>query len=222
MTLSNDQRKVTITVQNADPDGSGNRRDHVFEMIAGGEEGLTIAPQLRTGTKAPGGETSQLLNTLFSEITGNNNLNQYVALDLGTGQMTWTLSFQGWEGATDLQGSPLQWGDTGNTGAVTKTDATGADPLTQMSVFFYVLYNTRVDSLPEQVGGTVASAGPAKLQFGQYHPNGVYDPLDVVFEDPGSDFRGADPSVFSGSITCIYAADLGKAADTDARTERGT
>lgn len=223
MTLNDDQQKVKLTVRNADPDRSGTRRDHVFEMIAGGESpGLQVQPSLRTGTRAPAGGTAQLLNTLFSEITDSGNLNEFVALDLGTGQMSWTLNFQSWEGATGLNGNALQWGDTGDETTLTKTDATGEDPLTQMSCLFYVLRNTRIDSLPEQVGGSVASSGPAELQFGQYHPDGVYDPADVVFEEPGADFAGADPSAFSGSITCILAADLGKGADTDARTERGT
>lgn len=221
MPLTNDQRLVRITIT-SDPDNSGNRRDHVFEMVAGDDStGLSVQEELRTGTVAPGGIDADVLNSLYSEITGGDSLNEDVTLDLGANQFAVTLDFQGWEGATDLDGNPLQWGDSGDSSTLTKTDATGEGPLTQMQVFMFVLKNSRIDSMPPEVGGPVASDGPAKLEYGQYHADGIYDPMDVVFENPGATHMGASPSTYDGSLTCIAAADLGEYFDAQARTKRG-
>ncbi|MFC7044304.1 hypothetical protein ACFQH6_20695 [Halobacteriaceae archaeon GCM10025711] len=214
MTLTDQQQIARITVT-GDPDGQG-RRNFVFEAKAGGEEGLQVREYIRTGTIGGGSTINSFLqNQDILPIDGS--LNQSIYLDLGRNQHIFELDFQGW------QGSQYQWGDTGDDTELTATDATGEDPITQMQIFLHVLNNVQVDSLPEQTATFpgVGSDGPALLEFGQHTTDGVLDPVNVVFEDPGTAFSGSNPSSFDGTVTCIEAADLGQAWDTTENTKLG-
>jgi hypothetical protein len=219
MTLTDTEKLVELRVT-GDPTGSGTPSTAIFQMVAGTPE-LQLQQSIRTGTIASG--SAQLLTTFFNEITGQEDaLNEEVVIDVGTGQHTVELSFSAWAGGTDYQGNTLQWGDTGDATTLTKTDATGEHAMRKMQCLFFWLKNSRIDSLPEELGGSLASGGPAELRFGQHTPGGVYDPLDVVLEEPSGSYGGEAPTTFSGNIRCISVADLGSAADAEARTPRGT
>ncbi|OYR54323.1 hypothetical protein DJ70_14155 [Halorubrum halodurans] len=86
----------------------------------------------------------------------------------------------------------------------------------------YWLRNTRISSVSGELfpGAGIAGDGPATLRYGQYREGGVYDPLDVILENPGADFPGESMSTYSGSITCIEAIDAGEAIDAVARSTR--
>lgn len=205
MTLTAEQRKVIVTV-NGDPDGGG-ARDHIFEMVAGGDEGLSIRPYLRTGYLIAG--RGNLVNTIIQEFTDSGESpRKGFYFDAGNGEYIHEIDFQGWEGA-QYEGQALQWGDTGDDSNITATDATGADPITQIQILLYVIRNVQIDS-----------RNPATLEFGQHSDGGVLDPLDVVFEEPGAVHQGSTPSTFDGSLTCIEAASLEEAWDAIANDTR--
>jgi len=219
MELEDYEKLVELRVT-GDPDGSGSTRDGVFQMVAG-SPALELQQSIRTGTIASG--SAQLFTTFYNEITGQEGgLNEEVVIDPGTGQHTVTFSFSAWEGGTDFQGNTLQWGDTGNASTLTKTDATGEHAQRKLQCLFYWLKNSRIDSLPEDLAGPLASGGVATLSWGQHSSQGVYDPMDVVLEEPSGTYTGEEPTQFTGSITAISVADLGSDSDAEARTPRGT
>ncbi|MFB6237515.1 MAG: hypothetical protein ABEH81_04005 [Halopenitus sp.] len=190
-----------------DPDGEG-LREATFVFAAGDESegGLSEDFNLRTGYVTEG--VGKILQTLLSEFDSDfGGPNKGLFINLGSGQMTWTINFSSWEG------SPYQWGDTGDASTVTKTDATGADATTQRDVLAYWLRNTRVDSLPEGIPGSDAAIGT--LHIGDYHPGGMYEPLRVVFEEPSLSRSG--PSTLTGNITFIEAADLRSSDNAEGR-----
>jgi hypothetical protein len=217
--LQDYEKTVTLEIT-GDPSGTGSTSTATFEFVAG-DPAIQIQESVRTGTVTSTG--AQLLTTFFNEITDQEDaLNEVVAIGLGTGQYTIEISFSSWGGATDFQGNTLQWGDTGDQSTLTKTDATGEPAPRQLSCLMYWIKNTRIDSLPEDLGGSLASGGPAKLSFGQHTSQGVYDPVDVILEEPSGTYSGEEPSTFTGTLTCVAVADLGETYDSEARTPRGT
>ncbi|WP_143421047.1 hypothetical protein [Halorubrum halodurans] len=218
--LPPEERVASLTIE-GDPDGQG-RREAVFEMFTGGSEGLSLNEEQRTQVRAtPGSGFLALIDGTVGDFI-NSPINKDLFLNLGSSQFAVTIDFNSWEGATGPDGQPLQWGDTGDASEMTKTDCTSEPPTRQISCLMYWLRNTRISSVSGELfpGAGIAGDGPATLRYGQYREGGVYDPLDVILENPGADFPGESMSTYSGSITCIEAIDAGEAIDAVARSTR--
>ena len=213
-------RVASLTIS-GDPDGQG-RRDAVFEMYHGGEDGLSIAPEQRTQVKAtPGSGFLALIDGVVGDQI-DVPINKDLFINLGGSQFAVTINFNSWEGATGPEGDPLQWGDSGDDSTFEKSDATGEHPTRQIACLMWWLRNTRISSVEGELfpGAEIVGDGPAVLRYGQHREGGVYDPIPVVLENPGADYPGGSPSTFTGSITCIEALSLGDPIDATARTTR--
>lgn len=185
--------KLTL---DADVDGDGTVESGVFELAGD----VSIDLGVRTNFVVNG--LGATINSIFSETVGDGeSKRQGLWIDLGGGVEEYTISFNGWEG------SSRQWGDgTSNAAA----DATGEDPMTQVSVLQKYL-----------IVGEFDSRGAATLEWGEFSSSGEYSPIDVVIEDPSLsvDFsEGESRSTFDGSITCLSAADLTSSTDGTKRT----
>lgn len=182
----------------ADVDGDGNDEDGVFEMRGD----LNISLGTRTGyLYEGGGQSSNVTAALISAIEGatdgqisGDGKRKKISIDVGGGVHYCEIDFTGWQGSTD------QWGDGSATGpgSPTAADATGANPLIQMSILDRYLQIARIDS-----------TNPATLEVAEYSENGFYGPLDVLVEEPGFTFNAEQQvSIHEGSIVFLEAADI--------------
>jgi hypothetical protein len=169
---------------------------------------MSISPGLRTGYVVGG--RGSTVNAVLGAATGqgSDSKRKGVYIDAGGGAMTWELQFRQWEGSTDKQDDPLQWGDSPDPGVHTKTSATGADAFSKLECLMYWLEQTTIDS--DQ---------PAQLEYGQHYAEGVYDPKDVVLEEPRIQQTAEDGSWISGSMTLVSAANLQEILDAVVRTQ---
>lgn len=178
-------QKAKLTVD-ADVDGDGSAETGIFEF----EGNLNITTGIRTGFIIE--NRGSTINSVVSSNIGNGESKRRgVFLDLGGGTHYVEVNFRGWEG------SPGQWGDDGTDDGVSKTDATGAGPVSQLDVLKKYL-----------LVGEFDSRGPATLEYGEYSSSGVYEPLDVVVEAPQSTKAAEDGSWFDGSITFLEVIDM--------------
>lgn len=191
---------ATLTIV-GDPDGDGTEETGVFEM--GGN--LQVTPSLRTGFIA-GGQQSQVNSIIANLIDPGDSQNQQFFIDAGAGAHAVEVQFRGWEGAQDAAGNSLQWGDTGDDTQLTATDATGANPISQICVLMQYLLTGNIDS-----------RNPATFEWGEWSTDGLYEPLDVVLEGPEMVRAAEDGSWFDGTLTVIAAADLQQAYDATQR-----
>jgi len=194
------EKYATLTLQ-GDPDGDGVEETGTFQF--GGN--LQITPSLRTGFLA-GGTQSQLNSVIANLIDAGESQNQQFFVDAGAGAHAIEIQFRGWEGAQDSAGNPLKWGDSGDPGQLTATDATAASPISQICVFMQYLLT-----------GTIDSRNPATLEWGEWAADGLYEPLNVVPEGPELTRAAEDGSWFEGTLTLISAADLQDAYDATKR-----
>lgn len=209
MTLSDDQTTATLIVH-ADPDDSGTARDFTYDMEVGGDTTpWEVTEGIRTGTIS--GQSG--IHTILSELLGSGeSRNQTIALDLGTNVFVVSIE------ATTTPGGT--WGD--GSGSL-PADATNADPIEKQNHLSWVLNQTPIDSLPEDLAGEVTgSFGPATLEYGMRHPDGPLDPLDVIVESPRLTMSSTTPSAITVSMECVLAADLGTTFDAQGNTKRGT
>lgn len=180
------QARLTVEV---DVDGDATKEIGVFDF----EGDLRVDTGIRTGYLLDG--RGGTVNSVVSESVGDGTSKRKgVYLDLGSGVHYATVEFRGWEG------SPGRWGngeDGRGDSNVTESDAEGAGPLSQIDVLKQYL-----------LVGEVDSRNPATLEYGEFSTNGVYDPLDVVFEQPTFRRSADDGSFFDGSITFLEAVDL--------------
>ncbi|WP_049986823.1 hypothetical protein [Halobellus rufus] len=142
-------------------------------------------------------------------IDPGDSQNQQFFLDAGAGAMALEIQFRGWEGSKDSNGAPLEWGDTGDPDQLTATDATGADPVSQICCLVEYLRT-----------GTVDSRNPATFEWGEWATDGLYEPIDVVLEGPEMTRAAEDGSWFDGTLTLIDAADVRAAYDAVANDSR--
>lgn len=156
---------------------------------------LEIAPSIRTGYVI-GGRGSTV-----NAITGGDN-RKGVFADLGGGATIVEISFRGWKGARDEDGSHLQWGDSADPTEHTKTSATGQGAVDQLECLLHWLEQTTIDS-----------GNPATLEYGQHHPDGVYDPMQCVVEEPNLSKAAEDGSWFDGTLTFVSAVDIRERID---------
>lgn len=182
--------KATLTLD-ADVDGDGTAETGVFEMSGN----LTISPSIRTGYLVGG--RGSTVNSVASSLAGQEESGREgFRLDLGGGALIVEIEFDGWEG------SPDQWGNTGDDSTTTMADATGAAPTTQMEVLIEYLNRGEFDS-----------RDPARLQYGEHHSNGLFSELDVVVEGPNMRRSAKDGSWFTGTLTCISVQSIDDAID---------
>jgi hypothetical protein len=187
---------ATLTVE-GDPDGDGTTETGVFRF--GGN--LEITPSIRTGF-ITGGRQSQVNSIIANLIDPGQSQNQQFFIDAGAGAHAVEIQFRGFEGAEDAAGQPLEWGNTGDAGQPTATDATGADAITQICCLMQYLLT-----------GNVVSRNPAPFEWGEWATDGLYEPLEVVLEGPEMTKAAEDGSWFDGTLTVIAAADLADAYD---------
>jgi len=182
--------KAVLTLE-ADVDGDTNAETGVFEMRGN----LTISPSIRTGYLVGG--RGSTVNSVATSLAGKQDSGREgFRLDLGGGALIVEIEFDQWEG------SPDQWGNTGDSSSATQTDATGAKPATQMEVLIEYLNRGEFDS-----------RNPARLEYGEHHSDGLFSALDVVVEGPNMRRSAKDGSWFSGTLTCISVQSVNDALD---------
>lgn len=194
--------KPQITIRNATIDGQTVDGTFVFSS--------DIVVELGTRTQEffqSEGTLSVVASTVLDMIGDQTDtdlgegIRQELSFDVGGGIHYVELDFRGYEG------SPHQWGDSGNGG--TTTDATGEDVHAQMAVLDKYLNSTRIDS-----------TNPAILEVSEYSTEGRYAPLEVVPENPNARFNSnEETSIFDGSSTWVETVDIQQAIDGSKRTE---
>ncbi|MUV59972.1 hypothetical protein [Halobacterium sp. CBA1126] len=179
------KQTVTITIDSSL--GTG-----IFEFWA-----TSIAPSLRTGYVVGG--RGSTVNAVLGQLAGDgeDSKRKGVYLDAGGGTMMYNLELKKWEGASDEDGNLLQWGDTPDPSVHTKTSASGMDAYSQLECLTYWLEQSTIDS-----------ENPALLEYGQHYDDGVYDPVEVVFEEPQIRQVAEDGSHITGTLTLASAANL--------------
>lgn len=165
-----------------------------FTLASG--EGAALTPVVRSG---------QNLNP-FNGVASRKRRGFY--LDLGAGMHVVEFNFNGWHGARrpilDSNGNitgfeDVDWGD--GSGSL-PTDASGADPMTQVHLFLQCLSTGEFDS----------RSADAQLRFGEYtggssnvdgedYPDGEFaDWLQVTFRDTQFSRVANDPLRYNGSV----------------------
>lgn len=187
-------QKARLTID-ADVDGDGSKETGVFEMAGN----MDLSPGERTGYLI-GGRGSNINAVFSSTFAEGNSKKKGVHLNLGGGARTVGLQFWVWEG------SSFQWGNDANKGK-TEASATGQDPLTQIDVL--VRYITV---------GEIDSRNPAKLEYGEYSDSGLYEPMDVVIEEPQLTRTAQDGSWATGQMTCVSTVDINSILHGQQRT----
>lgn len=216
--LSDDDRVVRIILE-GDPTNSGTATEAIFEFSGGDDQTpLSITHEKRTETRSFSGN----LLTLYSDITGDQigsgAENKDIALDFGSSTFAFMLSGVVTADQRLPDGTQCQWGDTGDDTQLSKTDATGAHPAYKASVLSFWLRNTRQSSVSGVLGEE--GGGPAIVETLQYRPNGIYDPLEVVFESPNITYSSGSSTVADLEITAVEVADLGNPVDALANDTR--
>lgn len=168
---------------------------------------IEVDEQIRTGFVV--GARGSSVNAVIQDSAGAGEPKRKGAhVDIGGGQHALQLQFRGWEGATDADGEPLQWGDDPEPG-VSETSATGADATTQVNIFNHYL---RV--------GTFDSRNPIRVRYGEFSDgtyadeNGVLDDhLSCVVESPSLKRDAEEGTTFTGSLTFVETLTASDAID---------
>lgn len=163
----------------------------------------TVEETTRTGYLVDSGLSTTL--ALFNSLTEDGASNRKgVKFGAGGGQHVFEIDLSTWTGSTN------QWGSTSDDTVVSESSATGADRITQMNIFQNYLRVASTDSFT-----------PARLQYGQYDPDGVLeDHLKVAIESPTFVVDRETSSVVEGSITLVEVADLTQTQDAQQRSSR--
>ena len=156
---------------------------------------LEITPSFRTGYIIGGAGSA--INSVIQQFVGDGEASkgQGFFVDLGGGAHVIECSFWSWKGAKDADGNDLQWGNTGDASQKTYGDTTGAKALSQINCLEQYLRSIKIDS-----------QSPATLEYGEFSPSGMYDPLDVVLEGPTFNKAAEDGEWMTGTLTMIEAA----------------
>jgi len=167
----------------ADVDGDGNTETGVFDL----SNGIDITPRIRTGDLIA--QAGSSAGSFIDYISGDENGRAGYNIDAGGGAAAVDIQFKSWEGSTG------RWGDGSGTD---QADAEGDAVLRQMSVFWRYLNRGKYDS-----------KSPATFEWGEFSSSGVYDPLQVTFEEPSTSFTAEEQaSVFNGTVTVIATRSL--------------
>jgi hypothetical protein len=178
-----DGAKITMS---ADVDGDGSDETGVFDLSTG----ITLNPSIRTGDLIGGAGSSAF--SIVDRVIGDDGQRAGFNLDIGGGAEVATIDFRSFEGSTG------RWGDgTSNDQA----DAEGDSVQRQISVLFQYLRT-----------GTYDSRNAIKLEWGEFSDPGVYEALNVTFEEPTLTFDADEQtSAFDGSITFVSTRSIEEA-----------
>jgi len=181
---------------NSDVDGDGSVENGQFTLTD-----VEVAPSLRTGYLIGG--RGSTVNNIISQFAGQGESKRKgFFYEAGGGAHTVELNVTQWEGSTDT------WGDPDKP-VGSKANATGEKAISQVDVLMQYLITANIDS-----------TSPATLEYGEYSQQGRYSPLDVVVEGPQLNRAADDGSWFTGSWTCVAAADIRELFDAQQRRER--
>lgn len=141
--------------------------------------------------------TSYLLDNSLDRILGALQLDEStpkrsgVTIDVGGGEMLYTLSF------TESSGGTNSWGDEGGD---PKEDATGDSARRKAEVLMRYVRTGKFDSNQ-----------PARLQFGEHNRDGgVYEPFtNVGIKDIDITVSSESEDTIEGSITLVEVGELG-------------
>lgn len=182
----------------------GTTETAIFEMPS-----ATVSPGQLTAFLARLGGGGGVTGAVLAQVTGQSG---QIAIDGGAGPRVWELEWSGW---TDSDG--YQWGTDSSPG-LSETSATGQDRISQAEVFNE--FTSRV---------TIGSNNPAKLYYGEHsssgsgHPSaassGVYDPVDVMIQEPSLPVPKEESSIYEASLTCVSVVDVTGIVDGSKRTE---
>ncbi|PSP80164.1 hypothetical protein BRC81_02950 [Halobacteriales archaeon QS_1_68_20] len=175
-----------ILTLHADVDGDGSKEAGKFELRRGSQQSpfeTESGIEMLQPIGAPGSGSLDTIVNLWSTLSGGEPGRKDLTLDLGAGQHYVEISFAHAPG-------DVQWGD--GSGSL-PADATHANhPLTQEACLLWYL-----------LVGTYDSRGGATLEYGEWHEDGAFGPLDVVPMQPSLSWdAGEQQSELSGSIRC--------------------
>jgi hypothetical protein len=180
----------------SDVDGDGVDENGEFHFTD-----VEVAPSLRTGYLIGG--RGSTVNNIISQFAGDGESKRKgIYLEAGGGAHIVELNVTQWEGSDDTWGDPSE--PVGS-----KANATGEQPISQVDVLMQYL-----------ITGNIDSANPAVLEYGEYSEQGRFSPLNVVLEGPQLNRAADDGSWFTGSWTCVAAADIREKLDAQQRRER--
>jgi len=201
MPLSDSQKIAALEIT-GDPTDSGSSSTARFEMRAA-ENGWRVQKSLDDNDLFR--NFGRLINSVVTGLVNDDESpNKRITIDAGLKEHAIVVEFDQWAEAEDYGGNPLQWGDDPNSG-LTDTSATGEHPITKMDIFFNWVRKTRIDSRNN------AGGGPAIFEFGEHHPSGQLEPLEVILGDV--DAVVTDANSVSFTIPMIEAAALGNILD---------
>lgn len=117
-------------------------------------------------------------------------------LDGGSGSHSWTLSFN-----YPVDDPGLRWGDGSSNPNdpedYTALDATGCHPLVAKQVLGHWVAQAQTDS-----------RGQARLYWGEYSNDGVFDPIPVAIDSANLSKDESDPSAFEGTLEVTRTASI--------------
>lgn len=179
----------------------------VFEFFAAEENSFQVEESIRTGPIVSGAG-NQALSILQGILNDGESKRKGITLDFGGGQHIFEISAQTWPNMQRPDGGDAQWGASSDPSVLDATSATGADPYQQQQVFMNYLRVSQTDSL-----------SPARLKFGEYHPDGILDDeLEVVIEDPTAVINSDSPTTMDFSLTLVETLNLEQVLDGKKRS----
>ena len=183
----------------ADVDGDGQLEEGRFVLT---QQSIDIAPTIRTGYLI--GPVGSSVGAIVDTFSGQESGRAGWRLDAGGGAFAIEVSFR-----RGFDGPDGQWGDGSGD---PQADATGEGVFRAMSVLMRYLNRGTYDSR----GGSEAI-----LHWGEYEPDGVYNPIKVAPEEPRVQFTAEDQSsVFDGSLTLVATRSITQAAVSQQQDQR--
>lgn len=188
-----------------DCNGDGSREEGIFRMYGDPD----VTEFVRTGYIVGG--RGSTVNSILQEATGGESQRRGVHLDLGGGVHGFQIDFRGWEDAKDANNQDVTWGDPSYSSPSVE-NATGADPLTQSNVFMKYLTVGEFDSR----GGD-----EAVFEYGEWSDEGLFEPIDVVFEQqPQLTCRAEEDGFLNGTIFLVATQDISDLGHSALRGDR--
>lgn len=188
--------RLTIEI---DADFGSGTVTGVFEAFVEVDE---LSEEVRTGYLTDAGG-DDILGQLFGLVEDGEPQNKSFIVGLGGGTHAISLTAQINSGETTTNdGTTLQWGSSSDPTVFDETTATGADAYQKAQIFQHYVRVASIDSLT-----------PARIQWGEFAPNGVLDDhLKVAFEQPKMQRRGPDKYRFSAVFVEVFEDSLGLSA----------
>lgn len=217
------QRVVLELDADVDPNSSG-KETGMFEMVGN----LSLTETTATDYIMASGQGSAINAVLSGNVDAVSDLlnsDQEIRnragfyLDLGGGEHTFEIQFQGWDGATDSAGNALQWGDPDRP-VGSPANATGEGPLTQMHCFNEYLRVGEFDSRYPHARLRVGEYSGGTAPDGSSYPDGLYDDyLQVTVKNNSVTRDVEDKAQYTGGLMLAEAKNLSAPVDAIGRVE---